>query len=216
MEAHPPSRFPDPRLALADGPVAVGGDLSAATLVDAYRHGIFPWPHGRVLAWWSPDPRAVIPVGGLHVSRTLRRTLSRGTLAATVGDPAFGEVVRACAARPGQGTWITREMVSAYERLHRLGLAHAVAVRDLDGALAGGLYGVALNGAFMGESMVSRVTGASKVALAALDRHLVRRGFTLFDVQLPTAHLRSMGAVTVPRGDYLDALDRALALDVTF
>ena len=209
------SRFPDPRQAPPDAPLAVGSDLSPNTLVDAYQHGIFPWPYGGEVWWWSPDPRAVVPLDGLHVSRSLRRTLASGRLTA---GPArdFTAVVRACADRPGEGTWITPGMVVAYERLHRLGLAHAVEVRDRGGALVGGIYGVALGGAFMGESMFHRTPDASKVAMVELVARLRAGGFALFDAQLPTSHLASMGAQTVSRDRYLDALEAALQLSASF
>ncbi len=210
------SRFPDPRSAPADAPLAVGGDLRPATLMDAYRHGIFPWPTGSgSLLWWSPDPRMVIPLDGLHVSRSLQRTLRRGTLRCGV-DGDLEAVIRACADRPGQGTWITPAMRRAYVALGREGAAHSVEVRDAGGALVGGVYGVAIGGAFMGESMFSRVADASKVALVGLVAQLRDAGFALLDVQLPTPHLASMGGVEVPRGAFLDALASAVALPVRF
>jgi leucyl/phenylalanyl-tRNA---protein transferase len=203
------SRFPDPRRAPADAPLAVGGDLEPHTLVEAYAQGIFPWPDGAGrLSWWSPDPRAVFPPGGVHVSRTLARTRSTGRLQCTI-DRAFGAVVAGCADRPGEGTWITPEMTAAYGVLHELGIAHSVEVWQ-DERLVGGLYGVALGAAFMGESMFHRVRDASKVALAHLDAVLVRGGYLLFDAQLPTDHLVRMGAVSTPRDQFLDALDVAV------
>lgn len=210
------SRFPDPRLAPPDAPLAWGGDLEPDTLVDAYRHGIFPWPSGGTLWWWSPDPRAVFDLdAGLHVSRSLRRTLRRGHLHARV-DAAFAAVVDACASRPGEGTWITPALRDAYVRLHDLGIAHSVEVVDDDGRLVGGVYGVAIGGAFMGESMFHRVSDASKVALVHLVAHLRERGFALFDAQLPTPHLASLGARSVPRAAFLQALDAATALPRRF
>lgn len=199
-------RFPDPRLAPRDGPLAWGGDLRVETLVEAYRHGIFPWPadDGPVW-WWSPDPRAVIAAGRLHVSRSLRRTLRRGGLRCT-SDVAFAEVVSACAQRPGEGTWITAEMRSAYVRLHDHGRAHSVEVWDGAGGLVGGLYGVAVGRLFCGESMFHRADDASKVAMVATMRILEHGGFLLFDVQMPTPHLASMGATTIPRDLFLDLL----------
>jgi leucyl/phenylalanyl-tRNA---protein transferase len=181
--------------------------------VDAYAHGIFPWPtDDGSLWWWSPDPRAVFPLDGLHVSRTLRRTLSSGRFTCTL-DRDFAAVVRGCAHRPGEGMWITPAMVAAYQRLHELGLAHSVEARDsASGELAGGIYGVTLGGAFMGESMYSRVRDASKVALVDLVARLRAGGFALFDAQLPTPHLSSLGALTVRRSVYLRDLERALAL----
>lgn len=209
--AEPPavSRFPDPRTAPADGPLAYGGDLEVATLLDAYRLGIFPWPGDEVVWWWSPDPRAVLPMGGLYVSRSLRRTLRSGRLH-TTSDTAFREVVEACARGREEGTWITADMRDAYTRLHQAGHAHSVEVRDDDGALVGGLYGVAVGRVFCGESMFYRVTNASKVAMVATMRVLERGGYDLFDVQLPTPHLASMGAVVMRRADYLALLAAGL------
>ena len=205
------SRFPDPRSAPRDGPLAWGGDLAPATLLDAYARGIFPWPapDGTVF-WWSPDPRAVIPLDGLHVSRTLRRTLRSGRFR-TTRDEAFPAVVSACGDRPGEGTWITPGMAAAYTRLHHLGHAHSVEVWDPAGELVGGVYGVVRGAAFMGESMFHRTADASKVALVALVEHLRARAFTLFDVQLPTPHLATMGAVELAREVYLDRLAAAVA-----
>jgi leucyl/phenylalanyl-tRNA--protein transferase len=205
------SRFPDPAGAPADGPLAVGGDLAVHTLVDAYSRGIFPWPDGGgTVWWWSPDPRAVFPLDGLHVSRTLRRTLRSGRFACTL-DADFAGVVRGCADRPGEGTWITPRLARAYERLHEHGLAHSLEVRDAaTGTLVGGIYGVALGGAFMGESMFSRVSDASKVALVDLVARLRAGGFSLFDAQMPTAHLMTMGAVQMPRAAFLEALASAV------
>jgi leucyl/phenylalanyl-tRNA---protein transferase len=207
MSGQPPSRFPDPRTAPGDAPLAVGGDLEPATLLDAYRHGIFPWPHDDLLLWWSPDPRAVLPLDGLHISRSLRRTLRRGDWQCTA-DRAFADVVRACADRPGEGTWITPAMITAYRRLHDLGHAHSLEVWR-DGQLVAGVYGVVVGTAFTGESMFHRVTDASKVALVNLVERLRAGGFTLFDVQLPTPHLASLGAVALPRDRFLDLLAAA-------
>lgn len=208
--ASPSSRFPDPGTAPGDAPLARGGDLRPDTLVDAYAHGVFPWPdaHGTLL-WWSPDPRAVIPLEGLRVSRSLRRTLRRGALACTL-DRAFARVIRGCAERPGEGTWIRPEMVLAYTRLHELGVAHSIEVWDRAGALVGGLYGVAVGGAFTGESMFHRVDDASKVALVHLVERLRAGGFALLDVQLRTPHLASLGAVEVSRALFLERLADAV------
>ncbi|HVM00908.1 MAG TPA: leucyl/phenylalanyl-tRNA--protein transferase [Egibacteraceae bacterium] len=210
------SRFPDPRTAPADEPLAWGGDLEPVTLLEAYARGIFPWPAGDgTLFWWSPDPRAVIPLDGLHVSRSLRRTLRQGRFRTSV-DAAFSAVVAACAERPGQGTWITPAMVAAYTRLHELGHAHSVEAWDASGALVGGVYGVTLGAAFMGESMFHRATDASKVALVRLVEHLRERGFGLFDAQLPTPHLARMGAVALERSTFLDRLAVAVRRPATF
>ncbi|HEV8473429.1 MAG TPA: leucyl/phenylalanyl-tRNA--protein transferase [Methylomirabilota bacterium] len=208
-------RFPDPRGADEDGLVASGGDLEPATLLAAYRGGIFPWPaEGIDLLWWSPDPRAVLPPDGVHVSRSLRRTLRQARFRVTI-DAAFDDVIDACADRGGEGTWITPALRAAYARLHRLGWAHSVEVWA-GGALVGGLYGVASGGLFAAESMFHRVHDASKVALVALGQHAGAVGVTLIDVQLPSPHLESMGAVTLARADYLDALALALARPVNF
>jgi leucyl/phenylalanyl-tRNA--protein transferase len=205
-----PSRFPDPSRCPGDAPLAWGGDLRPSTLLDAYRHGIFPWPSGDgTVFWWSPDPRAVIPLGGLRVSRSLRRTLRAGRLRCTV-DQAFAAVVSGCADRPGEGTWITPRMRAAYCELHDRGYAHSVETWDVTSRrLVGGLYGVTLGGAFMGESMFHRVTDASKVALVTLVERLRERGFVLLDAQVPTPHLRSLGAVDLPRAEFLALLERA-------
>jgi len=204
-----PSRFPDPREAPGDQPLGYGGDLAPETLLDAYGHGIFPWPDADgTLWWWSPDPRAVLPLDGFHVSRSLRRTLRAGRFTLTV-DHAFTSVVRACADRP-EGTWIVPAYARAFQRMHELGHAHSVEAWDAEGRLAGGVYGLALGGAFFAESMFHRATDASKVALFHLVQRLRDGGFTLLDVQLPTPHLASLGAVTISREDYLDRLTDAL------
>lgn len=204
------SRFPDPRTASGGEPLAYGGDLGVATLCEAYSLGIFPWPgDSGIVWWWSPDPRAVIPIGGLHVSRNLRRALRAGRLRCT-SDTAFGAVVDACADRPAEGTWITSEMRRAYRDLHDAGWAHSVEVWDDCDRLVGGLYGVAVGRVFCGESMFHRTADASKIAMVATMRILTAGGYDLFDVQLPTPHLRSMGAVEMGRGLYLDVLSAGL------
>ncbi len=181
----------------------------------AYRHGIFPMADersGEVL-WFRPDPRAVIPLDGFHVSRSLARTLRRGRFEVRV-DTAFATVMRSCADRP-EGSWISERFVEVYGALHRAGKAHSVeAWRDR--RLVGGVYGLALGGAFMAESMFHRETDASKVALAALVGRLSERGFTVLDVQYMTPHLESLGAVEITRREYERRLERALALDRTF
>jgi leucyl/phenylalanyl-tRNA--protein transferase len=205
-------RFPDPRRADAAGLVASGGDLAPSTLVAAYRRGIFPWPaEGIDLLWWSPDPRAVLPLDGLHVSRRLRQTLRQHRFRVTI-DADFGAVVAACADRGDDETWITPALRAAYDRLHALGWAHSVEVWTLDGVLAGGLYGVTVGGLFAAESMFHRETDASKIALVALVQQCRATGIQLLDVQMPSPHLASMGAVTMPRAEYLrrvaDVVDR--------
>ena len=203
-----------PEAADEHGLVAIGGDLRPETLLDAYRHGVFPWfDEMTPICWWSPDPRTVLPLDGLHVGRRLARTLRSGRFTVSVNRD-FAGVIRGCTERE-EGTWITSEMVTAYERLHALGHAHSVEVWQ-DGELAGGLYGVAVGGLFAGESMFHRRTDASKVALAALVGRLRERGFVLFDVQMTTPHLLRMGAVEIPRAEYLERLREAVVLDVTF
>jgi leucyl/phenylalanyl-tRNA---protein transferase len=209
-------RFPDPRRADAAGLVASGGDLEPSTLIAAYRRGIFPWPaEGIDLLWWSPDPRAVLPLDGLHVSRRLGRTLRQHRFRVTI-DADFAAVVAACADRGTEETWITPALRAAYERLHALGWAHSVEVWSLDGSLAGGLYGVVLGGLFAAESMFRRVTDASKIALVALVQQCRATGIELLDVQMPTAHLASLGAVTVRRADYLRRLAAVVDRPVNF
>jgi len=187
------------------GLVGFGADLSPATLVDAYRRGIFPWPHpGVPLPWFSPDPRSVLVPDRLRVSRSLRQRLRRCGWESTV-DAAFDEVVAACADRPGDGTWITGEMRRAYGRLLSLGWAHSVEVWD-GAELVGGLYGVAVGGCFTGESMFHRATDASKVALVDLVDRWREAGGAFVDVQLPTDHLTWLGAADMARADFLSRL----------
>ena len=203
--------FPDPNRAPPDGLVASGGDLSPERLLDAYANGIFPWfndDRGPVL-WWSPDPRAVVRPGALHVSRRLARRLRRGDFSVTL-DEAFGDVVAGCAAPRAKRrtTWITPRMQAAYGRLHEVGFAHSVEVwrddpRRPKARLVGGVYGVSIGRMFFGESMFSAETDASKVALAHLARVLANWGFTLIDCQLMNDHLRSLGVVTMPRQRFL-------------
>ena len=207
----PPEAFPDVNRALSDpdGLLAVGGDLSPARLLYAYRHGIFPWYHeDQPILWWSPDPRAVIFPRDIHISRSLRRRIAAGGYSISL-DSAFDAVMAACAGpRPGQpegGTWISPAMQSAYSGLHRLGHAHSVEVW-MEGALVGGLYGIALGRVFFGESMFSRRTDASKLALVHLARQLEAWGYALMDCQVHSAHLESLGSVLIPRPDFLALL----------
>jgi len=181
----------------------------------AYRHGIFPMADERSaeILWFRPDPRAVIPLDGFHVSRSLARTLRRAVFDVRV-DTDFEGVMRGCADRP-EGTWISERFVEVYGALHRAGKAHSVEAWR-EGRLAGGVYGLALGGAFMAESMFHRETDASKVALAALTSRLRERGFILLDVQYVTPHLESLGAIEITRREYERRLERALALDCTF
>jgi leucyl/phenylalanyl-tRNA---protein transferase len=204
-------RFPDPATAGEDGLVGIGADLEPATLVDAYRRGIFPWPHpGAPLPWFSPDPRGVIPLDGLAVSRSLRARLRRSGWETTV-DRAFAAVLAGCAESRGPtregGTWITPPMRAAYQRLHDLGHAHSLEVWD-GAELVGGLYGVGVGGVFTGESMFHVASDASKVALVDLTARLAEAGGCLIDVQMVTPHLASLGARDVPRAEFLALLAR--------
>ncbi len=197
-----------PHEADADGVVGAGADLEVPTLVEAYRSGVFPWPHkDQPLLWFSPDPRAVIEPAAVHVSRSLRRTLRRSGWTTTMGA-ALPEVIRACSERPaGTGTWITAEMQDAYAELWALGWAQSLEVWE-DGELIGGVYGVRVGTVFTGESMFHHRPDASKVALVDLCARLVEAGADLLDVQLPTEHLRSMGAQVIPREEFLQLLVR--------
>lgn len=187
--------------------VGLGADLEPGTLLAAYRCGVFPMPVGSRLAWWAPDPRGVIPLDGLIVSRSLRRACRRYELRT---DTSFEEVVDRCADPARHGSWITRRVKDAYVRLHELGWAHSVEAWSEDGELAGGLYGVAVGGLFAGESMFHRQRDASKVALVGLVEALRKGGGRLLDVQWVTPHLASLGATGVSRGHYHRLLARAL------
>ena len=212
----PQSRWDFPRTAEAQaalaGPtevVGTGADLQPGTVLSAYRCGLFPMPVGNRLAWWSPDPRAIIPLDGLVVSRSLRRSCRRFEVTFSA---AFDDVIAACADPSRPGGWITGPMRSAYSLLYSLGWAHSVEVWAPGGDLAGGLYGLAIGGFFAGESMFHRQRDASKVALVALVGALRREGAGLLDVQWPTPHLASLGAVEVARASYLELLRKAIAL----
>jgi len=196
------------------GLVAVGGDLAPATLLEGYCAGRFPWyDESWPICWWSPDPRAIFELDGLHISRRLVRTIRAGKFRVTVNQ-AFDAVLAGCADR-AEGTWLTAEMVDAYSRLHRLGHAHSVEVWH-GATLGGGLYGVSIGGFFAGESMFTRVRDASKTALAFTVDRLVQRGFTLFDTQFITEHTARMGATLIPRAEYLTRLAAALARPARF
>ncbi|MGD8690223.1 MAG: leucyl/phenylalanyl-tRNA--protein transferase [Gammaproteobacteria bacterium] len=205
----PADAFPPVSAALTEpeGLLAAGGDLSPERLLAAYRMGIFPWYEaGQPILWWSPNPRAVLFADELRISRSLRKTLRRGLFEPRL-DCDFAAVVDACAApRAGQrGTWITPEMSAAYCRLHQLGWAHSVETWQ-QGRLVGGLYGVAIGRVFFGESMFSRVSDASKVALAHLVRECRTRGIEMIDCQLPSPHLARLGARLLERGEFLSRL----------
>ena len=183
-------------------------------MLEGYRNGVFPMPidEGRLLAWWSPDPRGVLPLDGLKVSRSLRRSLARFDV---TFDGAFTEVVDACASPTRDGRWIDESIAIAYGELHRLGWAHSVEVRDpTDGRLVGGLYGIHIDGLFAGESMFHTERDASKVALVALVERLRTVGVVLLDVQWLTPHLASLGAVAISRDEYLERLAAALSTPV--
>ena len=203
--------FPPAETADEHGLVGIGADLEPGTILSAYRSGIFPMPfdNGPTIGWWSPDPRGVLPLDQLRISRSLRRSIDRYDI--TI-DTAFDEIVAACADPDRSGAWITSEMHSAYSVLHKLGWAHSIETRDREsGQILGGLYGIHIDGFFAGESMFHRGRDASKVALVGLVDHLRAIGVLLLDVQWLTPHLASLGAVEISRADYLDGL--ALALE---
>lgn len=210
----------DPKLADENGLVGVGADLEPQTLLDAYAHGVFPTrfaPYSDPrfpMFWWSPDPRAIIELNELHVSRRLARTWRRGRFQITF-DHDFDSVLRACGDRGDEGTWLTADMIEAYLRLHHLGFAHSVEVWR-EGQLVGGTYGVALGGLFAAESMFHRVNDASKIALIALANRLRERNFVLWDIQLLTDHTERMGAIEISRDDYLERLQTALQINAKF
>jgi leucyl/phenylalanyl-tRNA--protein transferase len=204
--------FPPPHLAEHDGLLAVGGDLSVKRLLLAYSMGIFPWYSAdSPILWWSPDPRLVLFPGELKISRSLRQTLKKGSFTVTM-DTAFEQVIRACAEirRTDKGeTWITEDMIKAYIRLHKEGLAHSIE-SWADGELCGGLYGVSLGSVFFGESMFAKRSDASKAAFAVLVEELRERGCSVIDCQVATAHLRRFGAREIPRDEFLDLLNEGL------
>ena len=208
-----PWAMPDPSRADEHGVVAIGADLEPGTILAAYRAGLFPMPlrRPRALGWWSPDPRGVIPLDGLRVSRSLRRSCQRYEVRV---DTAFDEVIAACADPTRPHGWIDGAVTDAYRHLHELGWAHSVEAWTPEGTLAGGLYGLAIGGLFAGESMFHRATDASKVALVGLVERLRAGGATLLDVQWTTPHLVSLGAVDIDRATYLarlaEAIDRPL------
>ena len=204
-------RFPPPAEMPEGDLVCVGGDLEPETLVDAYRRGIFPMEVTglpRVVGWWSPDPRGILPLDGLRVTRSLRQSAKRYEVRV---DTSFEAVIRACADPSREDGWITDAFVEAYARLHAMGWAHSIEVFDRQDRLAGGLYGVAVGGLFAGESMFHRQRDASKVALMGLVEIMRQRGMTLLDVQWCTDHLASLGAIAIPRGDYLARATCAVA-----
>jgi leucyl/phenylalanyl-tRNA---protein transferase len=212
--------FPPVEAAGPDGVLFVGGSLGPDWMLEAYRRGIFPMPikvdRRRLIAWLSPDPRGILEFGGLHISRRLARRLRRGEFRFTT-NRAFADVVEACAAPRGldDDCWLTLAMQNAYLTLHELGHAHSVEVWQ-DGRLVGGLFGVSIGGLFAGESMFYRVTDASKAALAFLLPHLRERGYSLFDVQWTNNHTRRLGAIDLPRSEYLLRLAAAIQRRAAF
>lgn len=206
--------FPSPRLASESGLLAVGGDLSSERLLLAYRQGIFPWfGEGEPILWWSPDPRLILEPANIRVSKSLGRLIKKGLFQVTM-DRAFERVIRSCARvrlESGQATWIVDEMIAAYCRLHAQGLAHSVEAW-CDGELAGGLYGVSLGATFFGESMFTRKSNASKVALVYLARQLCAWSFKLIDCQVTTDHLRRFNAGEVPRDAFLARLEASMKM----
>ena len=211
--------FPDPRKAVQagvlNGLVAMGGDLSLARMLLAYRSGIFPWSVDPI-TWWSPDPRGIFELDQFHQSRSLARIIRKGSFQVTI-DQAFEKVVSGCAAevKGRESTWISEEFRSLYMRLAKAGHAHSVECWAGE-LLAGGIFGVAIGGFFAGESMFHRVSNASKVALSHLVEHLRKRQFLLFDIQMVTPATEQMGAVTIPREEYLRRLQAALDQERTF
>jgi leucyl/phenylalanyl-tRNA--protein transferase len=190
--------------------IAAGGDLEPATLISAYRSGIFPMAvdlEERIVGWWSPNPRGIIPLDQLRVTRSMRQSAKRYEVRV---DTCFGDVMRACGDPSREGAWITDEFINAFTTLHQLGWAHSVEVFDRDGQLAGGLYGVRINGLFAGESMFHLQRDASKVALMSLVQLMRDTSMTLLDVQWRTDHLASLGALEVSRDRYLALLAEAL------
>jgi leucyl/phenylalanyl-tRNA--protein transferase len=214
-----PARFfPSPTSTTPEGLLCIGGRLSPEWLLDAYRHGIFPWPmwEDEPIAWWSPDPRAVFELDGFHISRRLQRTLKSGKYRVTF-DQDFAGVIQGCATsgeREGN-TWLTPAMIRAYCRMHALGHAHSVEAWQGD-QLVGGAYGIAIGGLFAAESMFHRARDASKVALAHLVSRLRELGYEMLDIQQWTPHTGSLGAVEIPRLEYLKRLARAIEKPVRF
>ena len=211
-----PSRFfPPVEHCDENGLLAAGGDLSQDFLIDAYTHGIFPWPmeDSGPLLWWSPDPRAILDLEHVHFPRRLLRTCRSNRFQVTCNAD-FAGVIRSCATVHGS-TWITPEILNAYLRLHRLGWAHSVETWH-ENRLVGGVYGVAIRGLFAGESMFHTMTDASKAALFFLVERLRQRDYKLFDIQMLTGHTQRFGATEISRKEYLDRLDEALTHDCSF
>lgn len=205
----PQAAFPALENALTDpdGLLALGGDLSVPRLLNAYRHGVFPWySEGQPIMWWSPDPRSILLPDDIKISRSLAKTMRKQPYKITI-NTCFTDVIRACAAprNDGEGTWITDEMQQAYCQLHDAGHAHSVEAWQAD-KLVGGLYGVAIGQVFFGESMFARASDASKIAFVHLVKHLKNTGFKLIDCQVESAHLTSLGAKQIPRSIFAEKL----------
>ena len=214
LEGEAPFPSVESALRRPNGLLCAGGDLSPQRLLDAYRHGIFPWfSEGEPILWWSPDPRMVLFPQEVKISRSLARTLRRGGYDVRL-DTAFAQVIHECSLprRDQDGTWITPQMQQAYIRLHELGHAHSVETW-VSGRLVGGLYGVAIGRMFYGESMFSRLTDASKIAMAHLVRHLTEEGFGMIDCQMKTPHLASLGAREISRAAFIERLRELVAGD---
>jgi len=206
--------FPPVEQASPEGLLAIGGDLRAERLLEAYRHGIFPWYNeDQPILWWSPDPRTVLFPKNLHISRSLKRSLRPGCFRVTF-DQCFETIVRHCAGPrpqyPEGGTWITAAMIEAYTTLHQEGYAHSVEAWQGD-QLVGGLYGVAIGCAFFAESMFTKVDDASKVALVALVRQLRTWNFRIIDCQQSSPHVLRLGAEEIPRSSYVEHIAAAVA-----
>jgi leucyl/phenylalanyl-tRNA--protein transferase len=207
--------FPPVEQASPEGLLAIGGDLRAERLLEAYRHGIFPWYNeDQPILWWSPDPRTVLFPKNLHISRSLKRSLRPGIFRVTL-DTCFHDVMQHCAGPRSQypegGTWITPAMAEAYATLHEQGYAHSIETWQ-DNQLVGGVYGVAIGGAFFAESMFTKVDDASKVALVLLVRQLHRWGFRIIDCQQSSPHVMRLGAEEIPRRSYIDQVAAAVTL----
>jgi leucyl/phenylalanyl-tRNA--protein transferase len=207
--------FPPVEQASPEGLLAIGGDLRAERLLEAYRHGIFPWYNeDQPILWWSPDPRTVLFPEKLHISRSLKRSLRPGIFRVTL-DTCFHDVMQHCAGPrpqyPEGGTWITPAMAEAYATLHEQGYAHSIETWQ-DNQLVGGVYGVAIGGAFFAESMFTKVDDASKVALVLLVRQLHRWGFRIIDCQQSSPHVMRLGAEEIPRRSYIDQVAAAVTL----
>lgn len=205
--------FPPPYMAEEDGMLAIGGDLSSERLLLAYSIGIFPWfsQHEPIL-WWSPDPRCVLYPEDLKVSKSMKQVFRKKTFTVTA-DQNFREVISACQNQPrkGQfGTWITSEMLEAYCQLHEMGFAHSIEVWNTEQKLVGGLYGLSLGGCYFGESMFARQSNASKAGFITLVHNLQKWGIDLIDCQIHTDHLESLGAIEIPRADFLEDLQERL------